>query len=323
MRIVWLALLLVLGGWDLFRSQNPHVEQGNEHFRDGRYDQAIEAYRKAQAQMPEEPGIRFDLGVALYQKAMNTAAGPEREGLLAAASREFEQAGNAWDPKLKSAAAYNLGNTRFQEGKYAEAAEEYKKAIRRDPRNQDARYNLELALRRKQQQNQPPAPPEKQDDQSAQKPQAAPEEPEKPEQPQKNEASKAPEPQGEGKPGDKHEPQPPPQGGQEPKEPPENPKGQGEKDPREEGPEKQAPTQPPRPDEGSKGTEPKDELPPSGAAPKEGPEAKEAKEPKATEPVLESDRKLDALERRSKKLLIDRQRARASERRRGRYLKDW
>lgn len=308
MRIVWLALLLALGGWDLFRSPNPHVEEGNEHFKDGRYDQAIESYRKAEKQLPSQPGIHFDLGVALYQKAMNTGPGPERAHHLAEAAREFTQAGDAWDPQLKSAASYNLGNTRFQEGKYAEAAEEYKKAIRRDPRNQDARYNLELAMRRKELKEQKEQPQKEPQPGTSEDKQGPPQD------------SQAP---AEGNKGKENEPSSP--SGQDP--PAENPneaqeKGTSSKEDQGKSPEGQAPPQPHAKDEDKTDQEPGND-PRREAAAKENAEGRAAKEPGTNEPYNESDRKLDALERRSKNLLIDKQRARANERRRGRYLKDW
>ena len=43
MRAGWLLVLLLLGGWDLFKSPNPDVERGNQAFRDGKYDEALGA----------------------------------------------------------------------------------------------------------------------------------------------------------------------------------------------------------------------------------------------------------------------------------------
>src|SRR5699024_11514396 len=50
----------------------------------------------------------------------------------------------------------NLGNISFQEKNYAQSIEEYKNALRRNPKDDETRYNLRLAqlLLKKQQQEQ-------------------------------------------------------------------------------------------------------------------------------------------------------------------------
>ena len=83
----WPLLLLALGGWDLFRAPNQHVEKGNQAFKDGKYDEAADQYRAAQDELPGEPGVHFDLGAALYQKAMNTVPGADRDALLGQAEQ--------------------------------------------------------------------------------------------------------------------------------------------------------------------------------------------------------------------------------------------
>ena len=39
-------------------------ERGNQAFRDGRYDDALKAYDKAAEALPNDPGVRFNRGVA-------------------------------------------------------------------------------------------------------------------------------------------------------------------------------------------------------------------------------------------------------------------
>jgi Ca-activated chloride channel family protein len=150
----WLVLVMALGGWEPFRSPNPQVERGNEAFRDGRWDDAIKAYDEAAKARPDDPAVRYNRGAAIYQKALNTPAGPARDQLLLEAEGELSRATQSNDPKLRSQAHYNLGNTQFQRQEWDKAISSYKKALKDDPDNKDARYNLELALRRKQKQHQ-------------------------------------------------------------------------------------------------------------------------------------------------------------------------
>jgi tetratricopeptide (TPR) repeat protein len=128
MRAGWLLVVLLLGGWDLFKSPNPDVERGNQAFRDGKYDEALGAYDKAarDSKIANEPGLRFNRGAALYQKAMNTPAGPARDQLLTQAQGEFAQSAQSPDRSLRGAAHYNMGNSHYQKGDYDKAVSEYK-----------------------------------------------------------------------------------------------------------------------------------------------------------------------------------------------------
>ena len=53
-------------------------------------------------------------------------------------------AGRVKREEVKTDALYNLGNSRFQEGKLEAAADAYRKVLRRDSSFQDARHNLGL-----------------------------------------------------------------------------------------------------------------------------------------------------------------------------------
>jgi Ca-activated chloride channel family protein len=283
------AALLLLGGWELFQAPHPQVERGNDAFKEGRYDDAIEAYRRALEALPGHPAVRFDLGAALHQKALS---GPpaERERLLDDAQRELQAATQATDPGLRSQAHYNLGNTLFQKEKYAEAANEYKRAIKHDLQNLDARYNLELALRK---QSQKPKPPDQQ--------------PQGQGQPQQQPSGQGPD----------QKPQDPPQ----PKEQGQAPQKPQDQPPPPEGSDRPQEPQDQKPEQGGKPDEPR----PSGDPPREEPpEPRSGRDPfQMREGESDADRKLDALERRSKSLQVDRQRRSAGQRQRGRTLKDW
>ena len=52
----------------------------------------------------------------------------------------------ATDNKQKAAANYNIGNTYMEEKKYEEAVKAYKEALRKNPQDENAKYNLSYAL---------------------------------------------------------------------------------------------------------------------------------------------------------------------------------
>jgi outer membrane biosynthesis protein TonB len=288
-RAALLAIVLVVcGAWDFARRKNPDVERGNAHYKAGEWDEAIAAYRKALERLPDEPGAHYDLGAALYQKGVS-AKGKDRDALLEQAEHEFRLGTDTSDPRLKSDAHHNLGNTLSARGRDDEAITEYKKALKIDPHNEAARRNLELLLRKKkEQQKQDQQTQDQQNDQ--QQPPQAPQDQQPPQQSQDQQP-----------PQDRQPPQD--QNDQQPQPPQDQPSDQ---------PQPQQPQQPqPQPQQ------------PQPQQPQQDPSHARPDRAREGERGDEAGWKLDALERRSKDLQIQKQRQRANERRRGRQVKDW
>lgn len=138
--ISWLAvvLLALVGIGD--------VERGNRLFREGRYEAAVAAYRTALEDGKDGPVVHYNLGTALL-----------RLGRYDEADRHLNAALRSIEPELRRRAFYNLGN-RFLDAGHAEgdggakrelldaAVASYKQALRLDPADADAKWNLELAL---------------------------------------------------------------------------------------------------------------------------------------------------------------------------------
>jgi len=184
-RFLWLPVVLLCGAWDPVTAKNPDVEEGNRKLAAGQVPEALAHYREAEKTRAGDPALHFDLGAALHQQAIAMPPGQEREGTFDASEKELRLALDSSDPRLRAGAHYNLGNTLFERQKYREAIDEYKKSLKLDPTGEDARHNLELALRLKQEpppqpQPQPkPSPqqrpqPQPQPDQEGQKPQEDP-----------------------------------------------------------------------------------------------------------------------------------------------------
>ncbi len=142
-----LGAVLLLGGWTWFQSSDPDVARGNRHYQAGEYGQAVDAYREAQ-ERGDEPGIHHNLGAALYKQAEAEKDEAARTALLEQAETELRKATESSDSMLRSSAFHDLGNVQFQREQYEEALQSYKRALRANPDNDDARYNLELTLRK-------------------------------------------------------------------------------------------------------------------------------------------------------------------------------
>ena len=158
-RALAIALVVVLGGWEPFRTADPDVEAGNRAYAEGRYDDALAAYdRAARRGGVDGDGLAFDRGTAELKKAEATRDPAEKQRLAQRALDDLKQAGHAGDPRIRGGAHYNRGNLLLGQDKLDDAIEAYKQALREDPELDDARLNLELALRRRQKQRQPQQP---------------------------------------------------------------------------------------------------------------------------------------------------------------------
>lgn len=120
------------------------ARRANEAFENGNYQEAVELYRQAIEQDPENAKLHFNLASALHklgqtEEAMQTY---DRFENLTESSEE------------QSFASYNQGTMLTEQDKYDEAAEFFKEALKKNPNDPDARHNYELALQRQQQQEQ-------------------------------------------------------------------------------------------------------------------------------------------------------------------------
>ncbi|MDD5440497.1 MAG: tetratricopeptide repeat protein [Candidatus Omnitrophica bacterium] len=123
------------------------VRKGTTLYHAGRYDEAIEMYQKALGKKPDSNVILYDLGAVYYKKKKLAKAEDCFTRALITTDKEFEEKVN-----------YNLGNVKYRQCEQAEeddvrtavghcekAIQHYKRAIELDPKDKDARYNLDVA----------------------------------------------------------------------------------------------------------------------------------------------------------------------------------
>lgn len=121
------------------------IYKGNQEITGKNPDviQAEKAYRKAISKDPNNSTAKYNLGISYhatknYQEAAQRA---EQAAKLAKTNGE------------KNAAFYNQGNAHMAMNKPDEAIEAYKKALRNNPTDDKARYNLALAKQMKKEQD--------------------------------------------------------------------------------------------------------------------------------------------------------------------------
>ncbi|MBI4063050.1 MAG: tetratricopeptide repeat protein [Elusimicrobia bacterium] len=114
------------------------ARKGVEEYKKGDYQGALDSFKQAGQSSAQNPLIEFNKGCAAYK--LND---------MESASQSFRKAGETAkkDERFQSEGFYNLGNVFFQQGKMDQAVQSYKKALLLNPRDQQARHNLALALK--------------------------------------------------------------------------------------------------------------------------------------------------------------------------------
>jgi len=147
------------------RAQDADIRRGNAAYRKGDYNAAAEAYRQALSADSTDVRARFNRGAALYQQKKWEEA---RKALSAAAAAPA-------NPAARAAASYNIGNAWASEEQWQQAVDAYRDALRRQPGDAAAQYNLSYALAKlKQQQDQQKQNDKKDDQKQQQQPQQSP-----------------------------------------------------------------------------------------------------------------------------------------------------
>jgi tetratricopeptide (TPR) repeat protein len=110
----------------------------NWYTQNRQLDSAINAYQVAQVNDPNNAIIYFNLATAL-----------EENGNIEQAIAALQQAITRGDTTIQAIANYNLGNLYFRQERYDEAISAYQEALLLNPNDEQARFNLELALQAK------------------------------------------------------------------------------------------------------------------------------------------------------------------------------
>ena len=109
---------------------------GHEAYQGGDYAAALEAYHLAQERSPDSGAPYYNSGNVIY-----------RMGEFGDSLQSYDESIRHASGELRSRGFFNRGNASFQQQQYAQAVQAYKEVLRIDPDDQDAKHNLELALK--------------------------------------------------------------------------------------------------------------------------------------------------------------------------------
>ena len=132
-RISLLHILILFVGAPQLPAQESTSDPALNAFREGDFDKAIQLYSDMLAEKSGDENLKFNLGSAFYKK-----------GTFNAARSGFEDALTIEDSQTKSKVYYNLSNTLFKMNKPGESLESFKRAIKLNPEDEDAKYNYEF-----------------------------------------------------------------------------------------------------------------------------------------------------------------------------------
>lgn len=131
--IIRLALFVSI----IFTTQARAQENPDQLYKQGKFAEAEKAYARSDMDHPKDIRYRYNRGCAAYQNS-------DYDGATAAFASVLRR---SEDSEVRFKTAYNLGNTAYKRGDFRSAVSFYKQAILYNSSNEDARHNLELALR--------------------------------------------------------------------------------------------------------------------------------------------------------------------------------
>lgn len=137
---------VMIFGWLSSKGQNAteSILRGNQYYQNAQYNLAEAEYRKALQYEADNDKAKYNLANALQRQNKFDEAAKLLDDL----------AGSTKDNSVKSSAYYNQGVAYTKMQNLDASIESYKKALRINPGDQEARENLEKALLQKKKQNQ-------------------------------------------------------------------------------------------------------------------------------------------------------------------------
>ena len=139
-----LATLFIIPSFVMAQGDNSLLKKGNDAYNKKEYDVAAETYKKVTDMDPANEKAQYNLGNALYKN------GNPDEALKA--YNEAIKTGKSKNDQ--SATWYNKGVSLQNNKKLPECIDAYKNALRLNPSDEEARFNLQKALQQQQKEQQ-------------------------------------------------------------------------------------------------------------------------------------------------------------------------
>lgn len=142
--MIWISACLLCSSGIVWgqKAERKHVREGNKLYESEKFTEAEIAYRKSLEVNPRSLEGTYDLGNALYKQKKFPEAAEQYQLVMGQGEKMVET------PEGKerlSEVYHNVGNIFMQNKEYAKSVEAYKQSLRLDPKDDETRYNLALA----------------------------------------------------------------------------------------------------------------------------------------------------------------------------------
>lgn len=152
--IILLALLTSLPSFgQATKRERNLIKQGNEYFNKKNYNKAEECYSRVLEFNPNSQIAKYNLGTSwLRQRGSNSEKANARDSIASQYLNDVGSNPNA-PASLRAHSFYNLGKLAYDKQDYASSVDFFKKSLKVNPKDEQARKNLRMAQKKLQQNN--------------------------------------------------------------------------------------------------------------------------------------------------------------------------
>ena len=154
---LYVTYILIKDGHPTEKSQNEYLIKANDLHNDSLYEEAVESYMRAFGFNKQQSLVNYNVATNLLKKnhkLLSRAFNEEKykldstvvTALNDAESKLVDAAKTQEDSEKYSLIYHNIGVGKHMQDSLEIAAEAYKEALRKNPYNEDARYNLAVIL---------------------------------------------------------------------------------------------------------------------------------------------------------------------------------
>lgn len=125
------------------KAERTNIREGNKLYKNEKYTESEIAFRKSLEVNPRSVEGTFNLGNALYKQKKYPEAS-EQYQLIAGQTEKLLKENQANAERLAQV-FHNMGNIGMQSKEYGKSVDAYKQSLRLNPKDDETRYNLALA----------------------------------------------------------------------------------------------------------------------------------------------------------------------------------
>ena len=162
--ILLIASALLAAPAAMAQKESSDVRRGNKQYEQGNFSEAEVDYRRGLDKNDQSFEAHYNLGDALFRQEKY----PEALEQYTLAEKQLKGKDGEDSRKVKerlAATYHNIGNACYAQQQFDKAVAAYQESLRRNPKDNDTRYNLVKAMQQLQQQQQRQNQDQKQDQQ--------------------------------------------------------------------------------------------------------------------------------------------------------------